>query len=182
MCKHSHMMVTSSFLISSPMTSNHSIFVIDRWVIHTPTIPKSLIFFHRSGSMCQNTPTPLPATPVTPAILRRHNDRLGAVFLSLHGFWQSRQTALTAVQGSSAQAQAAPARRDAYSVILFNHSVTQSFVNDFQRTPENLLSSLLQYEADGGTNFCQAVIETEKVMRSHWNNERWVFTYLQSNV
>lgn len=122
--------------------------------------------------MCQNTPTPLPATPVTPTILRRHNDRLGAVYLSLHGFWQSRQTALAAAPGSSAQAQVAPARRDAYSVILFNHSAARSFENDFQRSPENLLQSLLQYEADGGTNFYKAIVETEQVMRGHWSNER----------
>lgn len=123
--------------------------------------------------MCQNTPTPLPATPVTPMILRRHNDRLGAVYLSLHGFWQSRQTALAA-PGSRAQGQTAPPRRDSYSVILFNHSVTRSFENDFQRTPENLLQSLLQYEADGGTHYESAIRETEAVMRSHWSTERYV--------
>ncbi len=107
-------------------------------------------------------------------ILKRHNDRLGAVYLSLHGFWQSRQTALAA-PGAAAQGQpAAPARRDAYSVILFNHSVTRSFENDFQRTPENLLQTLLQYEADGGTNYEDAVRETETVMRDHWSTERWV--------
>ncbi|KAF5362168.1 hypothetical protein D9756_002245 [Leucocoprinus leucothites] len=145
------------FLCKNPVVMQqafHVIFVIDR-----------------SGSMCQNTPTPLPATPVTPTILRRHNDRLGAVYLSLHGFWQSRQTALTAA-GSGAQGQAAAARRDAYSVILFNNSVARSFENDFQRTPENMLQSLLQYEAVGGTNYEAAVIETEVVMRKHWNGER----------
>ncbi|KXN92377.1 hypothetical protein AN958_06995 [Leucoagaricus sp. SymC.cos] len=132
----------------------HVIFVIDR-----------------SGSMSLNNSKPLPATPVTPTIVRRHNDRLGAVYLALHGFWQSRQTAL-ATQGSSTQAQIAPARRDAYSVLLFNHSVTRSFENDFQRTPETMLQSLLQYESDGGTNYEAAVLEIEGVMRRNWSNER----------
>lgn len=123
--------------------------------------------------MCQNTPTPLPATPVTPTILRRHNDRLGAVYLSLHGFWKSRQTALIN-PGGRGQGQASSPRRDSYSVLLFNHSVTKSFENDFQRTPENLVQCLLQYEADGGTNYESAIIETEAVMRRHWNTERYV--------
>jgi hypothetical protein len=126
--------------------------------------------------MSLHTSTSLPSTPVTPTILHRHNNRLGAVYLSLHGFWQSRQTALTSA-GSRAQSQAAPVRRDAYSVILFNHSVTRSFENDLQSTPENLLQSLLRHGADGDTNYETAVLETEAVMRRHWSGERYVFPY-----
>jgi hypothetical protein len=123
--------------------------------------------------MRSNTRTPLPATPVTPSILRHHNDRLGAVYLSLHGFWQSRQTALVN-PGQGVNCQAPSPRRDSYSVLLFNHSVVKSFENDFQRTPEILLQNLLQYEANGGTNYENAISETEAVMRRHWNTERCV--------
>jgi len=129
--------------------------------------------------MGQNNLSPLPATPVTPTILYRHSNRLGAVYLSLHSFWQSRRHALTA-PGSGAQA--ASARKDAYSVILFHHAVTRSFENDLQRTPENMLQSLLQYEADGGTNYELAVIETEAVMRRHWSSERCVVIDAQNGM
>lgn len=125
----------------------------------------------RSGSMSLHESKALPSTPVTPTIVRRHNNRLGAVYLSLHGFLQSRQVALTTPR-SSTQAQAAPARRDSYSVLLFNHSVMRSFESDFQRTPEDMLQNLLQHEANGGTNYEQAVVETEAVMRQHWSGER----------
>lgn len=125
-----------------------------------------------------NNSMPLPATPVTPTILSRHNNRLGAVYLSLHSFWQSRRHALTA-PGSGVQTSV---RKDAYSVVLFHHAVTRSFENDFQRTPENMLQSLLQYEANGGTNYELAVIETEAVMRRHWSSERCVVMGVQNGM
>lgn len=129
--------------------------------------------------MSQNTSTPLPATPVTPSILRRHNDRLGAVYLSLYGFWHSRQTALSA-PGSRNQApsRVVPARRDSYSVILFDHTVTRCFENDFRSTPENLLQALLHYEANGGTDYDMAIKETEAVMRANWSTERYALSQL----
>jgi len=124
-----------------------------------------------------NNQTPLPATPVTSTILYRQSNRLGAVYLSLHSFWQSRRHPLT-TSGSGA----ASARKDAYSVILFHHAVTRSFENDFQRSPENMLQSPLQYEADGGTNYELAVIETEALMRRHWSSERCVVVDAQNDL
>ena len=112
----------------------------------------------------------LPSTPVTPLILPRHNDRLGAVYLSLYGFWHSRQIALL---GSGSSNQTAPARRDSYSVLPFDTSVIRCFENDFQRTPDNLLQTMLQYETAGGTNYEAAIKETEDVMREHWSTERY---------
>lgn len=122
--------------------------------------------------MSSRIPTPLPATPVTPTIMRHHNNRLGAIYLSLHAFWQSRQISL-AGSGTTVPGQAAaPTRRDSYSVILFDHTVTRSFENDFKHTADNLLQNLLQYQAQGGTNYEVAVQETEVVMRKHWSTER----------
>ena len=149
--------------------------------IPVPLNSASRLIIFRSGSMGRNIPTPLPATPVTPSILRSHSNRLGAVYLSLHGFWQSRRTALIA-SGSRAQGQTASARKDAYSVILFNHAVSRSFENDFQSTPDNMLQSLLQYQANGGTDYELAITETEAVMRRHWNSERCVITDAQSGM
>ncbi|KAF9443582.1 hypothetical protein P691DRAFT_778790 [Macrolepiota fuliginosa MF-IS2] len=134
----------------------HVIFVIDR-----------------SGSMSHRTAAALPETPVTPQILRHHNNRLGAVYLSLHGFWHSRQTALS-TPGSQNQSQPhmAPARRDSYSLILFDNGVMRCFENDFQSTPDNLLQTVLPHKIRGGTNYEAAICETEAVMRAHWSTER----------
>jgi hypothetical protein len=49
---------------------------------------------------------PLTGTPVTAQIVRRSNNRLGAVYSSLYAFWASRNAAV--------EGQAVAARRDAY--------------------------------------------------------------------
>lgn len=126
----------------------------------------------RSSSMGSSTKTPLPSTPATRKITLRHNNRLGAVYLSLHGFWHSRQTAL----GAAGSAQT-PARRDAYSVILFNSHVSRCIENDFQQAPDQLLDQLLSNQASSGTNYTAAIRETEVVMRKYWSGERSVFAF-----
>lgn len=119
-------------------------------------------------------PSTLPSTPVTPEVQRRHNNRLGAAYLSLHGFWHSRQVAVpVSVPGSNSGPQGAAARRDSYSLIFFNHGATTCFENDFQRTPESMLKTALQTTSSGGTNYDVAIRKTEVVMRTHWSSERY---------
>ena len=110
---------------------------------------------------------PLPGTPATAQIARRSNNRLGAVYSSLYAFWVSRQAALNA-----AVAQAAVARRDAYSVILFDHLVTTCVQNDFVSSPDQLLDLVLPHEARGGTNYSSALTTTQSVMENNWSTER----------
>ncbi|KAJ7656315.1 hypothetical protein DFH06DRAFT_1091207 [Mycena polygramma] len=129
----------------------HVIFVIDR-----------------SGSMGFTDRGPLRNAPGTALISRSSNNRLGAVYSALHAFWMSRNTALS----NSGQAAAAPVRRDAYSVVLFDHTVSVCIANDFANTPDALLNKLLAYQSGGGTDFTLALTTAQKLMQDHWSTER----------
>ncbi|KAG1848075.1 hypothetical protein DFJ58DRAFT_729977 [Suillus subalutaceus] len=117
----------------------------------------------RSGSMASGDKHPLPNTPASDRIVRRSNNRFGAVLSSLYSFWSARAAAIGGQQA---------ARRDSYSVILFDHIVTNAFVNDFVSSPDQLLDAVLRYSADGGTNFTAAIMQAQSVMEQHWSTER----------
>ncbi|KAG2116835.1 hypothetical protein DEU56DRAFT_984883 [Suillus clintonianus] len=119
----------------------------------------------RSGSMSSGDRHPLPNTPASDRIVRRSNNRFGAVLSSLYSFWSARAAAVGGQQA---------ARRDSYSVILFGSSVTNAFVNDFVSSPDQLLDAVLQYSCNGGTNFTAAVQQAQLVMEQHWSTERSV--------
>ncbi|KAJ7210563.1 hypothetical protein GGX14DRAFT_451174 [Mycena pura] len=129
----------------------HVIFVIDR-----------------SSSMGGTDRRPLTNAPGTALISRWSNNRLGAVYSALHAFWMSRNTALT----SGGQGTAGPVRRDAYSVVLFDHTVSVCIANDFSNTSDELLNKLLAYQTGGGTNFTLAITSAQTLMRTHWSSER----------
>ncbi|KAI0089047.1 hypothetical protein BDY19DRAFT_993280 [Irpex rosettiformis] len=116
----------------------------------------------RSGSMSHGDKRPLDGTPITATLRQRHNNRVGAVYSSLYSFWQARHAAITA----------GAARRDSYSVILFDHELHRAVTNDFASTPDALINSLLQYGARGGTNFDLALQEAKRCMENHWSTER----------
>ncbi|KAG1725515.1 hypothetical protein EDB19DRAFT_1643996 [Suillus lakei] len=122
-----------------------------------------LLTISRSGSMASSDRRPLPNTPASDRIVRRSNNRFGAVLSSLYSFWSARAIAIGGQQA---------ARRDSYSVILFDSSVTNAFVNDFVSSPDQLLDAVLRYDADGGTNFTAAVQRAQSVMEQHWSTER----------
>ena len=109
---------------------------------------------------------PLTNTPVSAQIQRSHNNRLGAVYSALHSFWTSRHAAVTG------QGAAVASRRDAYSVILFDHTISTVITNDFASDPQTLLNAVLRYGAAGGTNFELALGAASTVMRQHWSSER----------
>ncbi|PPQ72320.1 hypothetical protein CVT26_007277 [Gymnopilus dilepis] len=129
----------------------HVIFVIDR-----------------SGSMGSTDQRPLRGTPVSDVIARHSNNRLGAVYSSLYAFWRSRVAAVSTGQNPGA----AQLRRDAYSVVLFDHTMVKCIENDFSNTPEQLVNALLGYRASGGTDYASAIKTAEDVMRRHWSTER----------
>ncbi|KAI0751604.1 hypothetical protein C8Q80DRAFT_1158354 [Daedaleopsis nitida] len=120
----------------------HVIFVIDR-----------------SGSMSIGDRRPLDNTPTSQLIRRSHNDRLGAVYSSLQAFWEARHHAVAAAG-------------DAYSVILFDHTITTAISHDFQSAPIDLLNTVLRYRADGGTNYTAAIQSARTLLERHWSNER----------
>ncbi|KAG1886418.1 uncharacterized protein F5891DRAFT_1082392 [Suillus fuscotomentosus] len=120
--------------------------------------------FHvRSGSMASGDRHPLPNTPASDRIVRRSNNRFGAVLSSLYSFWSARAVAIGGQQA---------ARRDSYSVILFDHSIANALVHDFVSSPDQLLDAVLRYDADGGTNFTAAIQRAQSVMEQHWSTER----------
>ena len=49
------------------------------------------------------------------------------------------------------------ARRDAYSLLLFDSGVSYGIVNDVASSPDELLRIMLRYEAGGGTSFNRAL-------------------------
>ena len=106
---------------------------------------------------------PLPNTPATARISARSNNRYGAVLSSLHSFWTARAVAI---------ANSNAARRDAYSVILFDHGVATPVVNDFASAPDQLLDALLGVGATGGTNFSLAIQRAQLIMEQSWSTER----------
>lgn len=105
---------------------------------------------------------PLSNTPVTALLRARHNNRIGAVYSSLHTFWQARHSALTG--GAN--------RRDSYSVILFDHAEYAAVNNDFTSTPDALLNLVIPYGSGGGTNFNMALQAAQRCMENHWSTER----------
>ena len=118
---------------------------------------------NRSSSMTRTDRSPLPNTPATARIRARSNNRYGAVLSSLHSFWIARAAAI---------ASSNAARRDAYSVVLFDGGVESPIVNDFASTPDQLLDALLGFGRGRGTNFGLAIQQTQAVMEQNWNTER----------
>jgi hypothetical protein len=111
---------------------------------------------------------PLPDTPMSIRIQRVANNRLGAVYSALHNFWAARHTAITANH------QGLGARRDAYSVILFDKITKQVLTNDFTSSPDELLDTVLRYQTGRGTNFVEALRTGQLVMGQNWSTERLV--------
>jgi hypothetical protein len=127
----------------------HVIFVIDR-----------------SSSMSNIDRRPLPNAPATDRIRRRADNRLGAVYSALYSFWSARHAAVTSGQ------QTIGARRDAYSVILFNATTKSVVVNDFTSSPDQLLDIVLNERTAWGTNFAAALQTSQSVMEDNWSTER----------
>jgi hypothetical protein len=149
---------------------------------------------------------PLSDAPVT-ALIRAHApNRLGAVYSALYCFWIARHASVAAIQerlnarfgpgtlysalytfwsGRPATAtmdqQTTSTRRDAYSVVLFNHSTKNALVNDSMSSPEQLLGALLTERAEGSTNFASALSAGEAVMIENWSPERLVAQNLVLN-
>jgi len=142
--------------------------VIDRYA-NPPRKAVRVLTCCRSGSMGSTDLRPLQNTPSTARISQHNNNRLGSVYSSLHGFWVSRQAAVNA-----AGQNAAIARRDAYSMILFQSTATTCMTNDFTSSPDDLLNSILSHRAGGGTNYTGALTAAQTLMVQHWSNERYV--------
>ncbi|KAH9030781.1 hypothetical protein EDB85DRAFT_1403117 [Lactarius pseudohatsudake] len=60
----------------------------------------------------------------------------------------------------------------AYSSILFGDTAKNPVVNDFTSTPDQLLDSVLNERAEGGTNFTAAIQASQAITIDNWNTER----------
>ncbi|KIO11023.1 hypothetical protein M404DRAFT_20554 [Pisolithus tinctorius Marx 270] len=118
----------------------------------------------RSSSMSRNDRRPLPNTPASARICARSANRFGAVLSSLYSFWSARAAAIRSNDSA--------ARRDAYSIILFDNGALTVIENDLTRNPDQLLDKLLPYQAKVGTNFTAAVIAAQGIMERNWSTER----------
>jgi hypothetical protein len=117
--------------------------------------------------MSQQDRQPLPNAAGTDRITRTANDRLGSVFSALYSFWLARQAAI------DRNAQIGGVRRDAYSLIFFNHEPWTSIENDLTSSPDELLTAALRYKAEGGKDFTCALRRTQSIMNAHWSTERY---------
>jgi hypothetical protein len=97
------------------------------------------------------------------------SNRLSAVYSALYRFWSARRAAVTVDRQTSG------ARRDAYSVILFNSTTTPVLVNDSTRTPDELLNVLRRHKALGGRDFSGALQSSQVIMERNWSRKRLVF-------
>jgi hypothetical protein len=111
---------------------------------------------------------PLQGTPTTQRIAAASNNRLGAIHSALYEFWSARAALYNAHGGEASM------RRDAYSVILFDHEVTTAIANDFRNGPDALLNVVLAYHARGGTDYELAMSTVQTVMERHWSTDRFV--------
>jgi hypothetical protein len=109
---------------------------------------------------------PLDDAPATDRIKQRANNRLGAVYSALYSFWLARHAAVSSGQETT------EARRDAYSVIMFNSKTRRVVTNDVTSSPDELLDVVLNTEAEGGTNFAAALRAGQAVMVDNWDTER----------
>lgn len=111
---------------------------------------------------------PLPDAPAADLIQQHADNRLGAVYSALHSFWSARHAANTAGQ------QGAGVRLDAYSIVLFCRRITNVLVNDFTRTPDELLDLVLAERTSGGTDFSEALKAARAIMEENWSTEKLV--------
>lgn len=158
--------ISINYVLSSVSSSSTGQFVL----IGAPSCYSFTLCFGRSGSMAADDRQPLANTLVTHRIVQNSNNRLGAVYSALHMFWSARQAAATV------GLQAVHTRRDAYSVILFDHTVTTGVTNDFSSSPDQLLDTILPYCSGGGTDFTMALRSAQKVMEENFSMDRYDWT------
>jgi hypothetical protein len=117
--------------------------------------------------MSQQARQPPPYSAGIEHIKRTANNRLGAVLSALYSFWIQRQAAVNRNSTKGGD------RRDAYSLIFFNHEQSKPIEYDLTSSPDELLTATTHFKANGDTNFSGALEATQKVMTSHWSTERY---------
>lgn len=119
---------------------------------------------------------PTPGSSGIERIKRTADNRLGAVFSALYSFWIEREAAVNrnSVKGRD--------RKDAYSLIFFNHEQSTPIEYDFTSSPDELLTAALHFHAHGETDFSGAIERAQTVMTSHWSPERLAIDSTESDT
>ncbi|KAG1838350.1 hypothetical protein C8R48DRAFT_791384, partial [Suillus tomentosus] len=112
-----------------------------------------LLIISRSGSMASGDRHPLPNTPASDRIVRRSNNRFGAVLFSLYSFWSASAVAIGGQQA---------ARRDSY-VILFDHLPSYTISSVLQTNHLMLFCVMTPMEA-------QTLLQQFSGPNWSWNN------------
>ena len=117
--------------------------------------------------MSQQDIQPPPGSAGIERIKPMANNRLGAAFSSLFSFWIQRQAAVNrnSLMGG--------VRKDAYSLIFFNHEQSTPIEYDYTSSPDELLTTALKFHACGSANLSSALERTQKVMASNWCTKRF---------
>lgn len=118
----------------------------------------------RSRSMSQTRTDGQPA-PDPEHIVPKANNRLDVVYSALYNLWVAREAAMNS--GSALGGR----RRDAYSLIFFNHETSTLIKNDSTSSPDELFNAALHLQPTGGKCFTGALKRAHDIMKSHWNSE-----------
>lgn len=125
-----------------------------------------LFALDRSGSMTYNDRRPLQDTPVSQRIALTADNRFGAVLSSIYGFWVARDAA-------TRNSAAVGARRDTYTVVVFDHAASMVCDNDINGTPDDLLGMIPSTaNFQGGTNFTFALQLLQRQLENTWDADR----------
>ncbi|CAG8438296.1 8032_t:CDS:10 [Funneliformis caledonium] len=112
----------------------------------------------RSSSMSERDKKPIPNFPIYNELIKKHNNRTGAVYHAVYQFMDARI--------KSAPVNQNQAMRDKVSLILFDHE------NRDLTDPKKLLNEMIKHEARGGTNFDLAIQKAGFLIATHFDATR----------
>nr|CAG8441595.1 7070_t:CDS:10 [Entrophospora candida] len=118
----------------------------------------------RSGSMNGTDRKPLENihSNISQKIAQSHNNRIGAVYSAVYLFMEEHK---------EKQNQDA-VDNDTISLILFNHETVVPIENQSLNDANNVLDTMIQYEANGGTRFDLAIREAGSLIDKHYNPKK----------
>ena len=107
---------------------------------------------------------PLEDAPISQRIQAVADNRLGAIYSALYGFWSARANAIATIGAT---------RGDAYSVILSGQCPVVVLSGDLTMSPDDMLNSVLAYGPSGRLWPSDPLVAVESVMVQHWNVSRY---------
>ncbi|CAG8502820.1 32032_t:CDS:10, partial [Racocetra persica] len=116
----------------------------------------------RSSSMQGTDKRPIQGTPIYNDLVKRHNNRLGAVYNAAYSFMKARLSSQAAQYNETVC-------RDTVSLILFDFEAIIAIENQPLNDPESLLRIMLQHNSRVGTNFNAAILKAGHIIEKYFN-------------